>query len=120
MRTDRKYDLFAAALAGGAAGFELVRLVITGGTPGHTTFSAMVGGLAFVAILGVSAIGLALHRPFGWAFGTVGLIALLSHGIIVRAGGSWAGAGYMLVGIAFFYCLARSLQFYRRAEPRRA
>jgi uncharacterized membrane protein len=120
MRTDRKYDLVAAALAGGAAGFELVRVVLAGGTEGHTTLSAAVGSLVFVAVLGISAVGLALHRRFGWAFGTVALIAFFAHGIIVRASGSWFGAAYVVLGAVFFYCLARSLQFYRSAEPRRA
>jgi hypothetical protein len=119
MRDERKYDLVAAAVAAGAAGFELVRTVAAGGTPGHTTLSAVIGATLFCSMLAVSGIGLALHRRFGWAFGVAGMLSLLAHGIIIRAGGNVIGGVYIALGLVMFYCLARSLQYYRDLAPDR-
>ncbi len=117
MRSERKYDLVAAAVAAGTAGFELVRIVATGATEGHTMLSSVIGAVLFVSILSASAIGLSLHRRFGWGFGVAGMLALFAHGVIVRSGGNVVGSVYIALGALMLYCLLRSLQFYREPSP---
>ena len=110
----RSYILLAAAVAAGLGAFELLRLVVNDGrTAGHTLVSSLIGGLAFVALNAVTAVGLALQRRFGWGVGVAAAVISFAHGVVVRAGGSWAGVAYMVGGAVMLACLAKALAPFR-------
>jgi hypothetical protein len=99
----RRYDFAAAALAGGLALFEIVRLVLARGvTQGHTILSTVIGGVAFSGILALAAVALVGHRRVGRLFAILGAIAAAAHGIIVRAGGGRIGILYILASVVLF------------------
>lgn len=113
----RSYNRLAAIVAGGLALFQLVRLLMAGGvTQGHSKLSTLVGGLLVALLLGVAAVGLALHRRFGWLFGVVGMVVAAAHGIVIRVGGSAVGIAFLIGAAVLFPLIVKSLRFYR-TEP---
>jgi hypothetical protein len=113
----RGWDFAAAATAGGLAVSEMVRLAIAGvGSNAHTPLMAIVGSSAFIAVLAVTAVGLALHRQVGWIFGVLGFLSAASHGVVLAAAGSAIGAVYIAASFGLFACIAKSLQFYRSEQ----
>ena len=115
MRSDpRLLDFSAAGLSAGLALFELIRLIASrGASPGYTVLSSLIGGGLFIGVLALAAVGLVLHRQVGWSAGVGGVLAATGHGIVVRAGGSWAGALYIFAGLALFVLLVKDLRTYR-------
>jgi hypothetical protein len=115
--TPRIYDFAAAGLAASLSGFELIRMVASHGTSaGHTVLSVVVGGVVFCSVLLIAAVGLALHRRFGWIAGVLAIIAAMSHGIIVRSGGNRVGVLYILGGAAMMALIIKSTHWYRTDE----
>jgi hypothetical protein len=116
--TPRVYDFAAAGLAAGLSGFEVIRMIVSRGTTqGHTMLSAVIGGVTFSAVLLLAAIGLALHRRFGWISGVLAVIAALSHGIVIRSGGNRIGVLYMLAGLVMMGLIIKSTHWYRTEQP---
>lgn len=116
----RKFGLLGAGVAAALAVGELVRSLVmhhalVGWSPGLT----WLGSMAFIAAMGVTAIGLLLHRAFGWGVGVLGVIVALGFGVMITAGGTghthamWGGL-YLVGGISLLACLAKSLAYYRR------
>ena len=86
MQTARAWDFAAAAMAGGLAVSELVRLAILGtSSNAQTALMTIIGSSAFVAVLAVAAVGVALHRQVGWIFGLLGALTAASHGMVLSA-----------------------------------
>jgi hypothetical protein len=110
----RGWDFAAAAIAGGLAVSELVRLAIVGlSSRAHTVAMTVIGSSAFVAVLAVAAIGVFFHRRIGWLFGVLGVVTALAHGVLLATAGSPIGAVYMLSSMALFACVVKSLHWYR-------
>lgn len=116
---DRKsYGFAAAVIVAIATGFELVRLASSGAhNAGFTVGLSVVEGAIVVAIGLVAAVGLVLHRRLGWSAGAFAFLAYLSHGTIVRAGGSATGTFFIVAALPLFVCLAKSLPAFRSATP---
>jgi hypothetical protein len=109
----RIYDFGAALLAAGLSVFEIVRMIVSGGiTGGHNMLSTLIGGVIFSAVLGAAAIGLTLHRRFGWLFGVFGVIVASAHGIVIRAAGAHIGILYMLSAFVLLGLIVKSLHEY--------
>lgn len=115
MRADpRLWDFTAAGLSAGLAVFELIRLVASGGaSPGLAVGTSVVEGSLFIGVLLLAAVGLVLHRALGWIAGIWGVIAATGHGIVIRAGGTWVGALYMIAGLALLALLIKDFRWYR-------
>lgn len=106
-------------LAGLLAVGELVRVLVTRRPLfGWGAFLSHLGAIAFVGLLAVSAVGLLLHRRFGWAFGVFGALVGVAYGVMITAGGAghthamW-GAVYLFGAVALLACLAKSFAVYR-------
>lgn len=113
----RGWDFAAAAMAGGLAISELVRIAILGiGASGGTIAMTIIGSSAFVAVLAVAAIGMLMHRQIGWLFGVLGVLTAASFGVLLATGGSAIGGVYMVASMALFACVAKSLHWYRVKE----
>lgn len=112
----RGWDVAAAVIAGGLAVSEVVRLAILGlRSNEQTALMTVIGSSAFIAVLAVAAVGVALHKQVGWIFGVLGFIAAASHGAVLAASGSAIGTVYMGAAVALFVVVVKSLQFYRTA-----
>lgn len=99
------------------AASELVRLAILGGVSrGQSVTMTVIGSSAFVAVLAVTAIGIALHRQVGWMFGVLGFLTAVSHGAVLAASGSAIGGVYLLASAALFVTVVKSLHFYRTEQ----
>ena len=99
----RGWDFAAAAMAGGLAISELVRIAILGiGASGGTIAMTIIGSSAFVAVLAVAAIGMLMHRQIGWLFGVLGVLTAASFGVLLATGGSAIGGVYMVASMALF------------------
>src|SRR5688500_14564316 len=110
----RGWDFAAAAIAGGLAGSELIRLAIVGtSSRAHTVAMTVIGSSAFVAVLAVAAIGVLFHRRIGWLFGVLGFLTAASHGVVLATAGSAIGAVYMFASMGLFVCVVKSLHWYR-------
>lgn len=113
----RGWDFAAAAVAGGLALSELVRLAILGiGSDSQTPLMTMIGSSAFVAVLAVAAVGMLMHRQVGWMFGVLGFLTAASFGVLLATGGSAIGGVYLIASMGLFACVAKSLHWYRRNE----
>jgi hypothetical protein len=115
----RSWDFAAAAVAGGLALSELVRLAIIGVGAGRGQSFAMTIAVssAFVAVLAVTAIGMLLHRQVGWMFGVLGFLTAAAHGVLIATTGSAIGGVYIVASMGLFACVVKSLHWYR-AETR--
>lgn len=112
--TPRTYGLAAAAASAIASVFELVRVIATGGVAhGETQLSAFLLGISFSVVLGIAALGLAMHRQLGWIAGVWGIIVALSYGVVLRAAGNVIGIAYMALSFVLFPLLVKSLPWYR-------
>ena len=110
----RGWDFAAAAIAGGLAASELVRLAISGlSSTAHTVAMTVIGSSAFVAVLAVAAVGLVFHRRIGWLFGVLGFLTAASHGVLLATAGSAIGAVYIIASMALFACVVKTLHWYR-------
>lgn len=123
MIAERTHGLVGAGIAAGAAGFELVRLIVGGSIGGLDTGATIVSSSVFIAVLAATAVGFALHRSFGWICGVLGTVALLGYGIVIQAASNHQGhvqnglgIAYMILGLAMAATLPRSLGWYRE-EP---
>ena len=116
----RKFGLLGAGVAAVLAVSELVRaMVLRHALVGWSPGTSFLGTLVFVSVLGVAAVGLALHKTFGWGVGVLGSLVALAFGVMVTAGGGgrthamWGGL-YLLGALVLIGCLAKSLAYYRR------
>jgi hypothetical protein len=111
----RGWDFAAAAIAGGLALSELVRLAILGigSAGGPSVAMAVVVSSAFVAVLAVAAIGMVMHRQVGWMFGVLGFLTAAAHGVLLATTGSAIGAVYVVAAMGLFACVVKSLHWYR-------
>lgn len=110
----RGWDFAAAAIAGGLALSEIVRLAIVGvASNGQTATMTIVGSSAFVAVLAVTAIGMLLHRQVGWLFGVLGFLTAASQAFVLATAGTAIGAVYLVAAVALFVCVVKSLHWYR-------
>jgi hypothetical protein len=125
--TARGWDIAAAAAAFGLALSEVVRLTIRGigsggigsggiGSGGQTMAMTIIGSSAFVAVLAVAAIGVALHRQVGWIFGLLGVLTAASYGILLATMGSAVGTVYVAGAVALFVFVVKSLHWYRSEQ----
>lgn len=119
-----KFGLLGAGIAGAACLFELIRSLASRATlGGWSPGLSRVASVIFVVLFAVTAVGLALHRRFGWGVGVAAFVVSLGYGGIVAAGGAghghhrWAVV-YFLFGGALFGALTKSLPYFRAAEPR--
>jgi hypothetical protein len=119
MMNPRTYGLGGAAIAGLMSCAELIRsLAVRSNLIGWSKLISGLGAAIFVSVLLMTAVGLALHKRFGWGFGVFGVLAGLGYGVMITAGGAghthamWGGL-YFAGGGALLYCLARSLPYYR-------
>jgi hypothetical protein len=120
MMAERTHGLVGAGIAAGAAGFELVRLIVGGSVGGLDVGATIVSSAVFIAVLAATAIGFAMHRRFGWTCGVFGTLALLGYGIVLQAASNHQGhvqnglgLAYMILGLAMAATLPRSLPWYR-------
>jgi hypothetical protein len=110
----RIYGLVAAAAAAVGAIAEIIRLAVEGAP--LAPFSALLQAIlstVFIALLAVSALGLAVHRSFGWIGGVVGMLAALTYGSVLEAAKHHWGVLYVAVAIVMFVGLVKSLHFFR-------
>jgi hypothetical protein len=135
--TARGWDIAAAAAAFGLALSEVVGLTIRGigsggigsggvgsggigsggiGSGGQTMAMTIIGSSAFVAVLAVAAIGVALHRQVGWIFGLLGVLTAASYGILLATMGSAVGTVYVAGAVALFVFVVKSLHWYRSEQ----
>lgn len=114
IRGARGWDFAAAAIAGGLALSEIVRLAILGlASHGQTATMTIVGSSAFVAVLAVTAIGMLLHRQVGWLFGVLGFLTAASQALVLATTGTAIGAVYLVAAVGLFVCVVKSLHGYR-------
>jgi hypothetical protein len=101
-------------IAAALAGFELLRLALSGGRLGGLApWLVILWGLTVFVVLALTAVGLALQKQFGWIAGAFAIVVSLSHGVILQAVGVWYGVPFLLGAAPLFYCLAKSLPAFR-------
>ena len=114
----RTYGLAAAGAAATASAFELVRVLASGGVArGQTSAWSIAEAAMFSGVLALTALGLALHRQFGWIAGTWSVVIALSYGVVLRAAGNTIGILYILLGPVLLALLVKSLPYYRTEVP---
>lgn len=127
MIAQRTWAFAGAGVSAAAAGVELVRLIVVGAVRNLEMSLTLVSSITFVAVLAGTAAGMALHRRVGWLLGTFGVLALLGYGFIIQAAANHVGRvqdpmgiPYVVLGLALFVCLVKSLPYFRGevvAEP---
>jgi hypothetical protein len=114
----RNSGLAAAGVTAIAAAFELVRVIVTGGAGrGQTAAGVLSEAIVFALVLGLAAVGLALHRQIGWIAGVGAIVVALSYGVVLRAAGDPIGIAYMVLAIVLFPLIVKSLPYYRTELP---
>lgn len=111
----RTWALVSAAVCALEAGIELVRLVVGGAVHGYTTLGGGIVSVVFIAMLGGAALGLALRQRWGWVAGVWAGVYSLGYGVVVEAGGTPAGFGYMVGGALVLAGLVKSLPLFSMA-----
>jgi hypothetical protein len=114
MIAPRTYGLAAAAISAASSGFELIRVIVTGGVErGYAAPWSIVFAITFAIVMGITAVGLALHRQLGYVAGVFAVVIAMSNGISLRAAGNLVGIAYLFVGALMFPAIVRSLPYYR-------
>jgi hypothetical protein len=118
MISPRTYGLAAAAVCALASGFELIRVIANRGLErGVATPYSFVLAVIFSVILGVAALGLAMHRQLGYVAAVLAFVAAMSYGSVMRSAGNMVGIAYIFVAAALFPLIVKSLPYYREERP---